>query len=67
VLDGAVVRAGGGFDPESWTSTGVEYEIEVVSGASDDDLERLISVVDEVAEIPKALRAGAVVTRKGTH
>ncbi|MGW2521447.1 hypothetical protein ACWC09_31400 [Streptomyces sp. NPDC001617] len=33
------------------------------STASSSDLDRLVQVVDEVAEIPKAIRAGARVTR----
>lgn len=62
-VDGARVRASGGFDPETWSSTGIDYEIEVASEAGDVEIERLVRVVDEVAEIPKAIRAGAGVTR----
>ncbi len=62
-VDGARVRASGGFDPASWSSTGISYEIDVVSGASDVELDRLLRAVDEVAEIPRALRVGTSVTR----
>jgi hypothetical protein len=62
-VDGVRVGAAGGFDPQSWTSTGVTYEVEISSGARADELSRLLSVVDEVAEIPKALRAGTTVVR----
>jgi hypothetical protein len=57
-IDGARVRATGGFDPVTWLSTGIDYEVEVASEASHDEVERLTGVVDDVAEIPKALRSG---------
>lgn len=60
-IAGVRVAAWGGFDTESWRSTGVEYRVELSSTASQDEVERLLSVVDEVAEIPKALRQGAEV------
>jgi hypothetical protein len=62
-VDGVAVEADGGFD-DAWGSTGIEYAVTVDSPASADDVERLIAVVDEVAEIPRALRAGAPVTRR---
>jgi hypothetical protein len=58
------VRATGGFDPATWSSTGVDYEVVVESEASDEEIERLVGVVDEVAEIPKALRSGTTVRRR---
>jgi hypothetical protein len=64
-VDGVRIRAFGGFDPGAWSSTGVSYEIDVASEATSDEIERLVSVVDDVAEIPKALRAGATVSRTG--
>lgn len=64
-IDGARVRAAGGFDPETWASTGIEYDVELSTAASDDQVERLLRVVDDVAEIPKALRAGTTVIRRG--
>lgn len=63
-ITGVRVRATGGFDPSSWSSTGVEYDVEVASEADADEIERLVQTVDEVAEIPKALRAGATVSRR---
>jgi len=62
-LDGVRVRAYGGFDVASWTSTGVEYAVELDTGAPPADVERLLDRVDDVAEIPRAIRAGAPVRR----
>jgi uncharacterized OsmC-like protein len=62
-LRGVRVSAGGGFDAHTWTSSGITYSVEVVSDAPPDELTRLLSTVDEVAEIPRAVRAGATVRR----
>lgn len=62
-VDGVAVEADGGFDDE-WRSTGIEYSVTLDSRASAEDLARLGAVVDEVAEIPRAIRAGAPVTRR---
>ena len=62
-LHGVRVSAGGGFDTDTWTSTGISYSVEIVSDAPDDELDRLLAIVDEVAEIPRAVRAGATVRR----
>ncbi|MFF4259176.1 OsmC family protein [Streptomyces sp. NPDC001663] len=62
-LDGVRVTAAGGFDTDNWTSTGITYSVALDSTATPADLERLLETVDEVAEIPKAIRAGARVTR----
>lgn len=64
-ISGVRVRAWGAFDDRSWQSTGVEYEVDVTSAAAHAEVERLLEVVDDVAEIPKALRAGATVVRRG--
>lgn len=61
-LDGARVEARGGFR-EDWSSVGVSYRVEIDSRADASAIEQLIETVDQVAEIPKALRAGARVTR----
>jgi uncharacterized OsmC-like protein len=61
-LDGVTVEADGGFD-DLGRSTGVTYALTVDSPASADKIERLLTVVDEVAEIPRALRSGAPVSR----
>lgn len=62
-IDGVRVRAVGGFDPETWSSTGVQYAVEVASPASPDEVEGLVLTVDDVADIPKALRSGTTVVR----
>ena len=61
-VDGAAVETDGAFDGE-WRSTGITYAVTVDSPASTEEVARLQSVVDEVAEIPRAIRAGAPVTR----
>ncbi|WP_231121247.1 hypothetical protein [Motilibacter peucedani] len=61
-LAGVLVTAEGSFEPETWASSGIGYRVEVDSSAGSDDIDRLLAVVDEVAEVPKALRAGASVT-----
>jgi hypothetical protein len=62
-VQGVRVTAGGGFDPQTWHSSGVTYAVEVDSPAAPDEVEALLRAVDAVAEIPKALRAGAPVGR----
>jgi hypothetical protein len=62
-IDGARVCASGGFDGTTRASTGVAYEVEVASEASDGDIAHLLEVVDAVAEFPKALRSGTTVVR----
>ena len=61
-LDGVRVTASGGFD-EDWASTGIGYAVSLDTAADAADVERLLAVVDEVAEIPRALRVGTTVTR----
>jgi hypothetical protein len=62
-LAGVRVTAQGGFDTERWVSTGISYAVEVDSQAADDALAKLLDRVDEVAEIPRVLRAGMTVER----
>jgi hypothetical protein len=62
-IDGVRVSAAGGFDTETWTSTGITYSVELNSPASAQDLGRLLDRVDNIAEIPHAIRAGATVLR----
>ena len=57
------MTAAGGFDTASWQSTGIDYSVDVTSDAPADQLGHLLEVVDQVAEIPRAIRAGAVVQR----
>ena len=62
-LAGVRVTAAGGFDTGTWQSAGISYTVEVDSGALADQLAHLLQVVDQVAEIPQAVRAGATVRR----
>lgn len=62
-LDGVRVTASGGFETRTWTSTGITYQVELDSPASADELADLLDRVDQVAEIPRAIRAGATVHR----
>jgi uncharacterized OsmC-like protein len=62
-LKGVRVTAAGGFDTATWQSTGIGYSVEVSSGAPADQVASLLEVVDQVAEIPQAIRAGATVRR----
>ncbi len=63
VLNGVAVVAEGGFD-DQWRSTGIEYAVIFDSAAAPEDLRHLVEVVDGVAEVPKALRAGASLARR---
>lgn len=60
---GIEVEADGGFDVR-WRSTGIEYSVTLDAAAPAHVLEHLVAVVDEVAEIPRAIRAGASVRRR---
>lgn len=62
-IDGVRVTASGDFDTETWASTGITYRIELHSPAPAEELGRLLDRVDDVAEIPRAIRAGATVQR----
>jgi hypothetical protein len=64
-IDGVRVTAAGGFDTSSWASTGIEYAVQIDSPAGADAVAGLLAAVDAVAEIPKAVRAGAAVRRVG--
>ena len=61
---GVAVTARGGFSGE-WSSTGVRYAVELDSAEDADRLTALLARVDEVAEIPRAVRVGAEVSRVG--
>ena len=62
-VDGVRVSAAGGFDTDTSTSTGITYSVEVSSPAPAQELARLLDLVDDKAEIPRAIRAGAAVHR----
>ena len=64
-INGVRVTASGTFTPE-WTSGAIEYSVALDTQLSDEQMDELISAVDEVAEIPHALRSGITVTR-GQH
>jgi uncharacterized OsmC-like protein len=64
-LDGVEVGAAGGFDTDTWRSTGIEYTARVQSPASEAEIAALLDAVDAVAEIPRAVRSGAQVRRVG--
>lgn len=63
-VQGVRVRAAGGFD-DAWVSTGIVYSVEVDSPDGPESVAGLLARVDDVAEIPRTLRAGTPVTR--TH
>jgi uncharacterized OsmC-like protein len=62
-LDGVEVAAGGGFAPGSWASTGITYVVRLDTPATEHEVDLLLAVVDEVAEIPRAVRQGVEVSR----
>ncbi len=62
VVDGVAVVARGRFD-DQWSSTGMTYHVEVDSTEDEALLTTLLARVDDVAEIPRALRRGAPVER----
>lgn len=64
-LRGVRVSAEGDFERNTWRSTGITYAIELDTDASEDEVAELLRRVDEVAEIPKTLRQGAEVQRRG--
>jgi hypothetical protein len=61
-VEGVAVEADGSCDDE-WRSTGIEYSVMLDQGASG-GLGAPRGVVDEVAEIPRAVRAGAPVRKR---
>ena len=65
IVQGVRVTASGGFNTETWESTGIGYAVDVDSPASSGELDALLEAVDAVAEIPKSIRAGAPVERIG--
>lgn len=62
-LQGVRVDADGDFDPQTWQSNGVAYRVQLDSTAATADLDELLRTVDDVAEIPRAMRAGVDVRR----
>lgn len=62
-VNGVRVEVDGAFDGE-WRSLGIQYAVSLDSPASAEQLAHLAATVDEVAEIPRAIRAGAPVARR---
>lgn len=62
-IRGVRVSAEGDFDSATWRSTGITYAVDVDTSASEERVEELLRRVDDVAEIPRAIRAGASVER----
>jgi uncharacterized OsmC-like protein len=60
---GVRVTATGDFDTESWKSSGITYRVELDSSGDLEARDELLAVVDAVAEIPRAVRAGMPVMR----
>jgi uncharacterized OsmC-like protein len=60
---GVRVSASGAFNTETWQSTGISYVVELDTTAPAAAIDELLRRVDSVAEIPKAIRAGASVDR----
>jgi hypothetical protein len=60
---GVRVTAAGGFDADTWRSTGIVYAVEVDAQCSQQELNDLLATVDAGVEIPKAIRAGTTVER----
>ncbi|MEZ5091992.1 OsmC family protein [Nocardioides sp.] len=63
LLHGVEVRADGDFDADTWSSNGIGYAVRLDTSAGDDEVAALLARVDEVAEIPRTVRAGASVRR----
>ena len=62
-IRGVRVTAFGGFDTDTWESSGISYVVDVDSPASGEEQNALLEAVDSVAEIPKSIRAGTSVER----
>jgi hypothetical protein len=62
-MRGVRITAAGRFDTATWQFTSIEYSVEVSADAPVGELAHLLGGVDGVAEIPRAIRAGATVLR----
>jgi len=60
---GVAVEADGAFDA-AWASTGIEYRVDVDTPTDPATLADLLARVERVAEIPRAIVAGAQVRRR---
>ena len=63
-VNGVLITVEGDFDRATWVSTGITYSVELDSPSPDEDVQRLLRAVEDVAEVPRALRAGMSVERR---
>jgi uncharacterized OsmC-like protein len=63
-LNGVRVSAEGDFDSATWRTNGISYVVELDSEADAEQVGELLRRVDEVAEIPRAIRAGGPVHQR---
>ena len=63
-VDGVRVTAHGSFEEETWHGSGIEYDVAVDSASTVAQVEELLARVEQVAEIPRALRHGIPVRRR---
>lgn len=55
------VRVTGGFAGDPMVSQEVSYDVEIAGNASPEELNKLVALVDTIAEIPNSLRRGTAV------
>ena len=63
-VNGVRVTAEGDFDSATWRTNGIIYVVELDSEANTEQVSELLRRVDEVAEIPRAIRAGGPVHQR---
>ncbi len=63
-VDGVLVEVSGQFDPTTWRSTAIDYRVDVDSTAAPEEVDALLTLVDEVAEIPRAVSGEVRVSRR---
>ncbi len=63
-VDGVVVEVTGEYDTATWTSTTIDYRVDLDSTAGDEAVGELLAKVAEVAEIPRAVGGEVTVTRR---
>jgi uncharacterized OsmC-like protein len=63
-VNGVRVTAEGDFDSTTWRTNGIIYVVELDSEADTEQVSELLRRVDEVAEIPRAIRAGGPVHQR---
>jgi len=63
-VDGVTVRVSGELDSDSWARADITYEVDVDSPEDEDVVQRLLTQVEAVAEIPRILRGEVTVSRR---